>query len=558
MTTQPSVPTASPDAFRRSLGRGLAVIGGAAALGFLAALVEAALSGGWAMTAPAGAVAGAVAWFARDIWRKSGGLLDMTARFREAALNRQALDHSTANIMIADPRLDIVYVMPALECSLARSADYWSRQPEPVDARDLVGKNIDVFHENPGRIRTMLSSMTEPYATRISFDGRTFGLHATPIFDESGARSGYVVEWTEKTEELAKATRITEVIEAVAAGDFSQTLPDSLATPETRGMIDGLNRICRIVDGYFGRLADSLGALAEGDLTRRMPMEGEGRFRELAEDVNSTLDRLGALIADVKHTGRSLGGSTRQIADSSGDLSARAESQAASLEQTAATMHEMASTVRSNADNAERSAATAREASGQVGAGRQIVTEAVAAMDRIEKSAARISEITALIDSIAFQTNLLALNASVEAARAGEAGKGFAVVASEVRLLAQRSAEAARDIKTLIAESSGAVAEGVDLVQRTGAALERLSEGIADVAAKVEDITAATREQSAGVEEISAAVTRMDELTQQNAALAEESAGAARALDGQAERLFELVAAFRTEADPAARATAAE
>ena len=558
MTTQPSVQPVSPEAFRKRLGRGLAAVSGVAALGFVATLVEAAVFGGWEMAVPAGLAAMAVAWFARDIWRYSDGLLSMTERFREAARNRQALDHSTANIMIADPNLDIVYVMPALERSLAQSADYWSRQPEPVDARDLVGKNIDVFHKDPGRIRKMLSAMTEPYSTRISFDGRTFGLHAMPIFDDAGARTGYVVEWTEKTEEIAKAQRITEVIEAVAAGDFSRSLPDSLATPETRGMIDGLNRICRVVDGYFGRLGDSLGALAEGDLTRRMPMEGEGRFRELAQDVNSTLDRLGGLIAEVKSTGRSLGSATRQIADSSGDLSSRAESQAASLEQTAATMHEMASTVRSNADNAERSAATARDASGQAGEGREIVTEAVAAMDRIEKSAARISEITALIDSIAFQTNLLALNASVEAARAGEAGKGFAVVASEVRLLAQRSAEAARDIKGLIAESSGAVSEGVTLVQRTGAALEKLSSGIAEVAAKVEDITAATREQSSGVEEISAAVTRMDELTQQNAALAEESAGAARALDGQAERLFELVAAFRTEEGPVAHATAAE
>jgi methyl-accepting chemotaxis protein len=182
-----------------------------------------------------------------------------------------------------------------------------------------------------------------------------------------------------------------------------------------------------------------------------------------------------------------------------------------------------------------------------------VVSQAVVAMDEIEKSSSRIAEITSLIDSIAFQTNLLALNASVEAARAGDAGRGFAVVASEVRLLAQRSAEAARDIKGLIAESSSHVGKGVDLVQRTGSALDAITSAIVDLAAKMGEITAATREQNAGVEEISAAVMRMDELTQQNAGLAEGSATAARALEGYAVRLAELVEVFRVDAPDSSR-----
>jgi len=176
-----------------------------------------------------------------------------------------------------------------------------------------------------------------------------------------------------------------------------------------------------------------------------------------------------------------------------------------------------------------------------------VVAQAVSAMDLIEKSSVRIADITTLIDSIAFQTNLLALNASVEAARAGEAGRGFAVVASEVRTLAQRSAEAARDIKGLISESATHVTQGVDLVQRTGQSLDSIAASIAELAESIGEISAASREQSSGVEEISTAVMRMDELTQQNAGLAEQSAAAARMLDGQATQLAEIVDVFRLD-----------
>ena len=471
----------------------------------------------------------------------------LDARLTEAERSRVALDLSSANTMIADPDFNITYVMPGLERSLQRSADYWARQPNPVQPGALVGRNIDVFHQKPGRIRDMLGGMKSPHTARIRFDGREFQLNVT-AFDEHGKRAGYIVEWVEKTEELANSARITEVIQAVGSGDFSRRVDVAKATAETRDVVAGVNSICETVDTFFSRLGGSVSALAEGDLTRRMDETGEGRFRSLARDLNAAIDKLGGLIGEIKTTGEQISAATTEIAQSSGDLSSRAESQAANLEETAATMHEMASTVRSNAENAERSSGLGAEAARQAAEGKAVAGDALAAMDLIEKSAGRISDITSLIDSIAFQTNLLALNASVEAARAGEAGKGFAVVASEVRLLAQRSAEAARDIKGLIAESAGHVGSGVDLVKRTSAALDKIVGGIADVAEKIGEISAATREQSAGVEEISSAITTLDELTQQNAHLADESASAAKALDQQANQLFSLISAFRTDA----------
>jgi methyl-accepting chemotaxis protein len=300
-------------------------------------------------------------------------------------------------------------------------------------------------------------------------------------------------------------------------------------------------------------IGTGLEKLAAGELGYRVSGAFPEAYVKLRDDLNHALSSLDESISAIGSNAEALRGAASDISRASEDLSSRAESQAASLEETAATVHEMSSTVRSNADNAERSTGLGAEASKQAAEGKSVAADALAAMERIEASAGKITDITTLIDEIAFQTNLLALNASVEAARAGEAGKGFAVVASEVRSLAQRSAEAAQEIKGLIAESSEHVGAGVKLVQRTDAALDRITDGIRDVAEKISEISAATREQSTGVEEISSAITQMDQMTQQNAAAADETAGAAKALDAQAGRLFTLVSAFRTGGGAGAR-----
>ncbi|MEK9971661.1 MAG: methyl-accepting chemotaxis protein, partial [Ferrovibrio sp.] len=227
------------------------------------------------------------------------------------------------------------------------------------------------------------------------------------------------------------------------------------------------------------------------------------------------------------------------------DLAGRTEQQAASLEETAASMHQITATVKQNADNAEAAnklAATARDTAQKGGS---VVQDAVAAVSRIEGSAQKISDIVGLIDEIAFQTNLLALNASVEAARAGEAGKGFAVVAQEVRALAQRSADASRDIKGLIQASTNEVREGARLVNLTGASLTDIVTAVKKVADIVGEISSASREQAVGLEEVNTAVGNMDEMTQRNGALVEETTASAQAMARQAQELADLVGQFR-------------
>ena len=302
-------------------------------------------------------------------------------------------------------------------------------------------------------------------------------------------------------------------------------------------------------------LADGLGKVASGDLTARLDEGFTESYLQLRDDFNAT-------VAQLQDTMRAIAGSTRdvantatEIATSTADLSQRTEEQAASLEQTSASMEEISITVRRNAENAQQANQYAIGTQGVADRGSAVVAQAVGAMARIEESSKQISDIIGVIDEIARQTNLLALNAAVEAARAGEAGRGFAVVASEVRSLAQRSSQAAKDIKDLIGNSSGQVREGVDLVNKAGAALEEIVASIRQVVEIVSDIATASGEQSTGIGQVNIALSQMDEVTQQNSALVEQNASAAKSLEEQSAAMNESVSRFRVGADAPAQVT---
>ncbi len=293
------------------------------------------------------------------------------------------------------------------------------------------------------------------------------------------------------------------------------------------------------------RLAEGLHHLAAGDLTARIDAQLADNYEQLKLDFNAAVGALRtAMAAIVEATGAIASGSA-EISGASDDLSKRTEQQAASLEQTAAALDQITATVRRTAEGARQAAGvvtTAREDAERSGA---VVRDAVAAMGEIERSSSEIGQIIGVIDEIAFQTNLLALNAGVEAARAGEAGRGFAVVASEVRALAQRSAEAAKEIKALINASSGHVRQGVQMVGQTGEALVTIVGRVAEIHGLVREISASADEQSTGLAEVNAAVNQMDQMTQQNAAMVEQSTAAAQSLKVEAGRLAGLVERFR-------------
>lgn len=308
-------------------------------------------------------------------------------------------------------------------------------------------------------------------------------------------------------------------------------------------------------------LAGGLKAIADGNLTHRINNNFAPKYDSLRVDFNDALEELNGVVGRVAHSATSVNTGSTEISTAADDLARRTEQQAASLEETAAAMNEVTQSVRSASENARTANQAVGQAMDEATNGGKVVGEAVTAMGDIEKSAQEISQIINVIDGIAFQTNLLALNAGVEAARAGDAGKGFAVVANEVRALAQRSADAAKDIKQLITESNVQVEKGVSLVGKTGEMLTRIGEQVEQISGLVSGISAAAESQAASLQQINIAVGDMDKMTQQNAAMVEESTAASRSLASEAAELAELVARFRTTLTeetvrPSARAVA--
>ncbi|RPH43007.1 MAG: chemotaxis protein [Burkholderiales bacterium] len=293
-----------------------------------------------------------------------------------------------------------------------------------------------------------------------------------------------------------------------------------------------------------GEAATTVDAVARGDLTVKIALR-PGDTRSLMAGLAGMRDALVRVVSEVRSNSENVASASAQIAQGNQDLSGRTEQQASALQQTAATMEELGTTVRNNADNAKQANQLAQSASAVAIKGGDVVGKVVTTMQDINASSRKIGDIISVIDGIAFQTNILALNAAVEAARAGEQGRGFAVVASEVRSLAQRSAEAAKEIKTLIGRSVEQVTLGTGLVDEAGQTMEEIVTSIRRVTDIVAEISSASVEQSTGVQQVGEAVSQMDRTTQQNAALVEESAAAADSLKGQAEHLVQAVAVFK-------------
>jgi methyl-accepting chemotaxis protein-2 (aspartate sensor receptor) len=304
----------------------------------------------------------------------------------------------------------------------------------------------------------------------------------------------------------------------------------------------------RVILRPLRTVSDSFDKIAGGDLTVRVDVNSSNEIGQLMAAVKRMQESLARTVSTVRRGVDEINVGSREISAGNTDLSSRTEQQAASLEETAASMEQLASTVKQNADNARQANQLAASASDVAERGGSAVSEVVSTMQGISASSRKISEIVSVIDGIAFQTNILALNAAVEAARAGEQGKGFAVVAGEVRSLAQRSAQAAKEIKGLIEDSVTKVGAGSQQVERAGATMQEIVASVKRVTDIMGEISAASDEQSSGIDQVNRAVSQMDEVTQQNAALVEEAAAAAGSLQDQAERLAQAVAVFKINA----------
>ena len=390
--------------------------------------------------------------------------------------------------------------------------------------------------------------------------------------------------WTIISKVTTPITQMTAAMKRLAAGDNDVAIPGAGRADEIGAMAKALQTFkqnaidketqTREVEAERARneaarakaaegqtavvrgLATGLAKLSEGDLSYRVESTFPAEYEKLRGDFNSAMDQLEKAMGAISHNSDGIQTGAKEMSQASDDLSRRTEQQAATLEETAAALDEVTATVKKTASGAAEANNLVNETRANAERSGEVVRAAVGAMGQIEGSSKQISQIIGVIDEIAFQTNLLALNAGVEAARAGDAGRGFAVVASEVRALAQRSADAAKEIKQLISASSSQVESGVKLVGETGEALKRIGERVGQVSQLVKEIAASAQEQATALSEVNTAVNQMDQVTQQNAAMVEQSTAACHNLARESEELTRLVAKFRIRgaSAPAAQA----
>jgi methyl-accepting chemotaxis protein len=413
---------------------------------------------------------------------------------------RQALDKVSTSVVLADEHHQIIYLNDTALATFTHNQNEIRKSLSGFDAHRLRGTSLDTLSADPARQRHTLEALCGSSTEERVLGGCTFRTISNPVVNDKGERIGTVVEWTDRTTEVAVEREMQTMLTAVNGGD----------------------------------------------LGKRIDLAGKaGFFEAMSRGVNQLADNMAEVVQKVKAVAAEVHRGADEISSGNANLSQRTEEQSSSLEETASSMEEMTTTVKQNADNAGQANQLAIAARDQAEKGGAVVSQAVRAMSEINDASKKIADIIGVIDDIAFQTNLLALNAAVEAARAGEQGRGFAVVASEVRSLAGRSATAAKEIKELIQDSVRKVEDGSVLVTQSGQTLEKIVASVKKVSDIVAEIAAASREQSSGIEQVNRAVMQMDELTQQNGALVEEATAASQAMAEQVRGLNQMLDRYR-------------
>lgn len=463
----------------------------------------------------------------------------------EALRIKNALDNVTANVMVADGQRNIIYMNESVNQLLSHAEKDIQKDLPNFSVAKLMGANIDIFHKRPQHQQQMLQGLSSTHQANISIGGRTMQLTLNPVTNAANERLGTVVEWNDKTAELAIEQEIDEIVAAAANGDLSKRINLEGKNEFFTKLSSGLNELLESSSLFVSDVGSLFSRMSEGDLTQSIEQEYNGEFQQIKNDANNTIDKLTSIISQIRESANTVSTASHEIALGNTDLSQRTEEQACSLEETASSMEEITATVKQSAANTDEANKLATEAKNKAQNGGKTVQDAVSAMKEILTASNRINDIIGVIDEIAFQTNLLALNAAVEAARAGEQGRGFAVVAGEVRNLSQRSADAAKEIKDLIRDSVEKVKVGSSLVNDSGETLQEIVHSVEHVANMISEVSNAATEQSSGIEQVNLAVNQMDEVTQQNAALVEQASVASSAMSEQVNHMTQLIQFFK-------------
>ena len=448
---------------------------------------------------------------------------------------RNALDKCSTNVMIANASNDIIYMNETVTAMMQRNESELRKALPLFDAHKLIGQNIDIFHKNPAHQRGLLEGLRSTYRAQIPVGSLHFSLSASPILDASGARMGTVVEWADRTQEVATEKEVADLVQEAVKGNFSGRLSTEGKTGFFANLGQGMNQLLDTSEQGLSDVATVLAAFAEGDLTKRIEHNYAGLFGQVKDSANSTAENLSRVIGEVRAAADALTGAANQVSATAQSLSQAASEQAASVEETTESIDVMSASISQTSDNAKVTDGMATKTSKEAVDGGSAVSQTVMAMKQI---ASKIG----IVNDIAYQTNLLALNAAIEAARAGEHGKGFAVVAAEVRKLAERSQAAAKEIGELAGSS-------VSTAERAGKLLDEIVPSIQKTSELVQEIAAASAEQSESVAQIGGAMGQLTKATQQNASASEELAATSEELSAQAEQLQQSIAFFNVGTD---------
>ncbi|WP_145065174.1 methyl-accepting chemotaxis protein [Engelhardtia mirabilis] len=469
-----------------------------------------------------------------------------------ARLESAVLGSSTASMQV-DRDLVITSANPATIKLVRENVDTFRRVFPGIDFSNLIGVCIDVFHEDPGLQRRILSDPGNlPYQAEIQIGELFFALNISAMVNRDGDYIGANLEWTEITERKLNEEQqrlangaIADLVDAASRGDLATRAETSALTGQFATLVHGVNEMLDAILAPINEASAVLEAVAGKDLRARVRGAYVGDHEKIKRNLNLAVQNLDEALAQVDAGAVQVGSASDQISQGSATLADGASSQASAIEEISASLEQMSSMTSQNAESAQQAKTLAISAKESADRGDEQMLRLKEAIDTIKASSDETAKIVKTIDEISFQTNMLALNAAVEAARAGDAGKGFAVVAEEVRSLAQRSAEAAKNTASLIEGSTRNVEGGVVLTESVQAILAEINQGANRVTDLITEIAAASKEQSEGIGQVAVAVDQMNKITQDNAAGSEESSAAASQLNDQVADLIQLVGQFQ-------------